>query len=92
MNISIRKPLDVLYRPAIWLYLGIIITFILSKKVYGKKIWMFIMPMLCNTLSLLPINLAQDLRYVYINFLVTFALLMILIINYDKIKKKGRIR
>ena len=50
------------------------------------------MPMLCNTLSLLPINLAQDLRYVYINFLVTFALLMILIINYDKIKKKGRIR
>ena len=92
LNISIRKPLDVLYRPAIWLYLGIIITFILSKKVYGKKIWMFIMPMLCNTLSLLPINLAQDLRYVYINFLVTFALLMILIINYDKIKKKGRIR
>lgn len=92
LRISIRKPIDILYRPAIWLYLGIIITFILSKKVYGKKIWMFIMPMICNILSLLPINLAQDLRYVYINFLIIIGLLMILMTNYDKMKKKGKLK
>ena len=77
INYSIRRPLDLLYQPALWLYLSIIFSLILSMKVYGKKIWLFIMPMVLNTISLLPINLAQDLRYVYINFLTFFGILII---------------
>ena len=85
INYSLVEPLNLLYQPAIWLYLSIILTIVLAKKVYGKKIWLFILPMLLNTISLLPINLAQDLRYVYINFITFGGILLLFIINYKKI-------
>ena len=90
INYSISKPLDLLYQPALWLYFSIIFSLILSIKVYGKKIWLFIMPMILNTISLLPINLAQDLRYVYINFLTFFGILIIFIVNYKSIITKKK--
>lgn len=88
INISFHKPFILFYQPAILLYLSIIITIILAKKIYGRSIWLFSMPMLLNTISLLPINLAQDLRYVYINYLTFFGLFLILIINLKKIRRK----
>lgn len=88
LNISFKKPFVLFYEPAIFLYLSIIVTILLAKKVYGKKIWLFSLPMLLNTISLVPINLAQDLRYVYINYLTFFCLLLILFINIEKLKIK----
>ena len=85
INITLKKPFIIFYQPAFVLYSTIILTFILSLRVCGKKIWLFISPMLFNTLSLLPINLAQDLRYVYINYLTFFGILLMFIINYRKI-------
>ena len=84
------KPFIIFYEPAFILYLSLIITIILSKKVYGKKIWLFILPMILNIVSLTPINLAQDLRYVYINYLTFYGLVLMIIINYKKIFSKTK--
>lgn len=85
INITLKRPFIIFYQPAFILYIIIILTIILAKKVYGKGIWLFITPMLFNTLSLLPINLAQDLRYVYINYLTFFGIMLMFIVNYKRI-------
>ena len=87
---SQKKPFIMFYQPAFILYLSLILTFILSKKVYGKKIWLFSLPMILNIVSLLPINLAQDLRYVYINYWTFYGLVLLLSINYKKIFSKSK--
>lgn len=88
INISLIKPLNIFYQPAFILYFSLILLIVLTKKVYGKKIWLFSLPMLLNTLSLTPINLAQDLRYVYINYLTFYGLVLMVIINYKEIFSK----
>ena len=87
---SLKKPFIMFYEPAFILYLSIILTFILTKRVYGKKIWLFSLPMILNIISLLPINLAQDLRYVYINYWTCFGVLLMLVINYKKVFKRKK--
>ena len=87
---SLKKPFIMFYQPAFILYLSLIITFILAKRVYGKRIWLFSLPMILNIISLLPINLAQDLRYVYINYWTFYGLLLLFIINYKKIFKRKK--
>lgn len=90
IDISLIKPFIIFYQPAFILYLSLFITFILAKRVYGKRIWLFSLPMILNIISLLPINLAQDLRYVYINYWTFYGLLLLFIINYKKIFKRKR--
>ena len=85
MEFSFKKPFIMFYEPAFILYLSLILTIILSKRVYGKKIWLFTLPMILNIISLLPINLAQDLRYVYINYLTFYGILLIFFINIKSI-------
>lgn len=85
IDISLMKPFIMFYQPAFILYLSLLISFILAKRVYGKRIWLFSLPMILNIVSLLPINLAQDLRYVYINYWTFYGLLLLLVINYKKI-------
>lgn len=86
---SFKKPFIMFYQPALIMYLSLIIAVILALRVYGKKVWLFCSPMIANTISLFPINLAQDLRYVYINYFVFFGLSLMLILNFrDIIKKK----
>lgn len=75
------KYINILHFPANILYLSIIIILILNIINKTKKYTMIILPMLCNTISLLPINIAQDLRYVYINYLTLMAI-VILLSNY----------
>lgn len=87
---SMEKPLIMFYQPAFILYLSLFLTVLLAIKVYGKKIWLFSLPMILNIVSLLPINLAQDLRYVYINYLTFFGLLLMFFVNYKKIFKKSK--
>ncbi len=85
INITLKRPFIIFYQPAFILYVTVALTVILSLKIYGKRIWLFVTPMLFNTLSLLPINLAQDLRYVYINYLTFFGILLTFAINYKSI-------
>lgn len=93
VDISLKEPFILFYEPAIILYLSLIFTLILSKKVYGKKIWLISLPMILNTVSLLPLNPAQDLRYVYINYITFYGLLLILVLNIKKVfKKKNKLR
>lgn len=73
------KYINVLHFPANILYLCIIVVIILNKVEKTKKYWLTILPMLANTLSLLPINIAQDLRYVYINYITLVFIIMIVI-------------
>ena len=85
INLSLHKPFIIFYQPAFILYISLILIVLLSKKVYGKKIWLFSLPMILNTISLLPINLAQDLRYVYINYWTFYGLMLIFVLNFKKV-------
>ena len=89
-GITLNKPFIMFYQPAFILYLSLLITILLSRKVYGKKIWLFSLPMILNIISLLPINLAQDLRYVYINYWTFYGLMLILVLNYKKVFRKNK--
>ncbi|MBQ6477593.1 MAG: hypothetical protein IJI43_04090 [Bacilli bacterium] len=90
INLSFKGILKYFYQPALILYISIIMLIILSIKVYGKSIHLLGLPMYLNTISLLPINLAQDLRYVYINYLIFFVILLIFIINFKEIIKRDK--
>lgn len=79
INSSLKSPYKYFYQPALILYLSIIITIYLTKKYKQKRLYLLLIPMLLNTISLLPINLAQDLRYVYINYLTLVVLGLICI-------------
>ena len=87
INVSITKPFIMFYQPALILYITILLALLLIKKLHEKKYWFILLPMIMNTASLLPINLAQDLRYVYINYLTFFAILLIFILNFHSIFK-----
>lgn len=67
-------PFKYFYQPGLILYLTIILSLIISKKYKNKKVWYLLIPMFLNTLSLLPTSVAQDLRYVYINYLTLASL------------------
>lgn len=88
IGFSLKKPLIMFYQPAFILYISLLITLVLSRKICGKKIWLFSLPMILNTISLLPINLAQDLRYVYINYWTFYGLVLIFILNFKKVFRK----
>lgn len=88
------KYINILHNPANILYLSIILVVVLNIIDKTKKYTLVILPMLFNTISLLPINIAQDLRYVYINYL-TLVFIIILILNkipiiIKKIRKKEK--
>lgn len=74
------------YLPAVPLYLSIILMVIYTRKNKDNRYYLVLMPMILNTFSLLPINIAQDLRYAYINYL-TLLLMVIPMILFDRKKK-----
>ena len=87
-TLTLRRPIRVwFYQPAFMLYLSLIVCYILVKALDNKKLWFLTFPMLANIASLLPINIAQDLRYVYINYLTAAFLILLLCINFKNVKK-----
>lgn len=76
------------YLPAVPLYLSIILIFIYARKKKDNRYYLLLTPMLLNTLSLLPINIAQDLRYAYINYL-TLLLIVIPLFLFNKKEEKN---
>lgn len=85
---TLRFPINIIYYPALALYASIFLIYIIIKQNKNKKYWLLLTPCLFNTLSLLPINLAQDLRYVYINYLTLLIVGLIFIVEYDFRKLK----
>ena len=85
---TLRFPISVIYYPAIALYASMLLVYMLIKQNKNKKYWLLLTPCLFNTISLLPINLAQDLRYVYINYLTLLVVGLIFIVEYDFTKIK----
>ena len=69
-----------IYTPAIALYLSIALMFVIIKKTKNKKYFLILLPVILNTISILPINVAQDLRYVYINHLTLWLMVIPLIL------------
>ena len=65
-----------------------LLVYMLIKQNKNKKYWLLLTPCLFNTISLAPINLAQDLRYVYINYLTLLVVGLIFIVEYDFTKIK----
>ena len=78
INFVLRTPvLKLVYAPANAFFITILIViYVVFRTGNNKKFWI-IVPMVLNTMSLLPINIAQDLRYVYINYL-TFVLALVI--------------
>ena len=80
---------NILYRPATALYVSIAIIIYLVKKTNNKKYYYTLIPVLANTLSYLPVNLAQDLRYVYINYLY---LIFVILMSYTELSKLKKVK
>ncbi len=80
INVTMKKPLSYFYQPALILAIILLVVFILRRKGV-HNLYLLVVPMILNTISLLPINLAQDLRYVYINYLTLFVLILVMIGN-----------
>jgi len=86
ITLTFYEPINTIFhRPANLMYLSIILTILLAVILKNKKIYIVLLPMIANTISLLPINLAQDLRYVYINYLTFFFVLLLVVLNYKTI-------
>lgn len=88
VGLTMRGPIRIwFYRPSIMMYIIILLTLLLVRATKNKMYWIVSVPMLSNIMSLLPISIAQDLRYVYINYLTFGFLLLIIVNNYETIKK-----
>jgi mannosyltransferase OCH1-like enzyme len=86
LNITMENKFvkNILYRPATAMYLAIALMIFIVRKTKNKKYYIILLPMLLNTLSYVPVNLAQDLRYLYINYLtLSFVFLMFLMPKYE---------
>lgn len=82
-TITMRRPIRIIfYQPATIMYISLIALLILVKSTKNKKYWFVCIPMIANIISLLPINLAQDLRYVYINYLTLAYVGILITINF----------
>jgi len=81
-------PFKLFYQPANALYVSVLIIYLLIKQNKDKKYWLLLMPSVLNLIPLIPTNLAQDLRYVYINYLTLLVIILIFICEYDFSKIK----
>ncbi|MDD2628476.1 MAG: hypothetical protein PHD20_06330, partial [Clostridia bacterium] len=70
---------NIIYRPATAMYLAIAIVIYIVYKTKNKNYYYVLLPMLLNVLSYVPVNLAQDLRYLYINYLTLSFVIFLLI-------------
>jgi len=82
-SFTLYFPFKLFYQPANALYVSIIAIFLLIKQNKNKKYWLLLAPCILNILPLIPTNLAQDLRYVYINYLTLLVIALIFICEYD---------
>lgn len=76
-------------RPALWMYISIITILLISIKYKNKKILLIIVPVICNTISLIPALPVHMTRYIYATILVGWLIISWGIYElYDTIKSK----
>ena len=74
---SFNTPLGITpYMPGNAMYLSIILMIVYCRIKKNKTYFWVLLPMFGNTLSLMFINIAQDMRYAYINFLTLFLMVI----------------
>jgi hypothetical protein len=74
---SFNTPLGITpYMPGNAMYLSIILMIVYCRIKKNKAYFWVLLPMFGNTLSLMFINIAQDMRYAYINFLTLFLMVI----------------
>lgn len=81
------------YMPANIMYISVILIWLYCRKRKDNKYFLVLLPMISNTLSLLPISIAQDLRYVYINYLTLFLMVIPILLfrrDYNQITTKNK--
>ena len=69
------------YRPALYMYLSIIIGAALAFKTRSKRYWLLLLPMLFNLPAILIFGLTQDMRYLYINVLTFFLIILAALVH-----------
>lgn len=93
-NVSNSKLGQIAHMPANIMYLSLLLLVIYCKRKNNFKYMYVSLPMVGNTISLMFVNLAQDLRYCYINylFLILFVIPLILFEKKEIItsSKKGK--
>ena len=98
IKLSETQMLKKFYLPGYAFYISIIIMIYVARREKNGKLFLCIMPMLLNTITLLPINIAQDLRYAYINYLTLLLIAIPMLIfkrkEYQKeeLKKKDKVK
>lgn len=79
--------------PAIYMYLSIIMIYILSRIKKNKKIWLMILPIIFNIISLIPAIPVPMTRYVYATMFGFFCYITWFIYEiYTQYKKKKKIK
>jgi hypothetical protein len=81
VNKSIRTKAiaSILYNPALYMYISIILLIVLKKRVNKKINLLFILPNLLNILIVAASNPVQDVRYLYPNNLILYFVTIIFI-------------
>jgi len=94
MRLSIAYTLDstimqtLMYRPALYMYLSAIIVAVMAFREKSKRYWLLLVPMLFNLPAILIFGLTQDMRYLYINVLTFFLVVLIAFASaYGRCKK-----
>lgn len=82
-SFTLYFPFKLFYQPANALYVSIILIYLLIKQNKNKKYILLLTPCILNVIPLIPTNLAQDLRYVYINYLTLLIIILIFICEYN---------
>lgn len=94
MRLNINYTLDstfmqtLFYRPALYMYLSIVIAATLAYKTRSKRYWLLLLPMLSNLPTILIFGLTQDMRYLYVNVLTFFLLALIALVHACNRRKK----
>lgn len=78
------------YRPALYMYLSIMIVAAMAWITQSRRYWLLLLPMLFNLPAILIFGLTQDMRYLYINVL-TFFLVVSVAIAYIYSRRKTRV-
>lgn len=87
LNSSIAQTL--LYRPALYMYLSIAVVVAMVIKTKKRRYWLLLIPMLSNIPAILVFGLTQDMRYLYINVLTFFLVLLVSISYVYSVQKKA---
>lgn len=83
MRLNIDYTLDstiaqtLFYRPALYMYFSVAIAAFMAFKTRRRHYWLLVVPMLSNLPAILVFGLTQDMRYLYINVLTFFLVLLV---------------